>query len=248
MIGVLDSGVGGLSIYHAIKDRLPEAGIVYLADKKNFPYGEKTELELQDIVLSAVNELLDAGANIVVVACNSATVTTINYLRAKFSIPIIGIEPAIKQAANETRTKNIGLIASARTVASHENDVIVAGCNVFKNHNSELIANIENNYNNISDDDLRAVMNPFIGKNIDSIVLGCTHYHFVKERLGKLFPKIMFYAPEEAIANRLMTVISEEKVELESGSDIFLVSAGKDSFRESLKNLLGVVNANIRKI
>ncbi len=248
MIGILDSGVGGLSIYQSIKDRLPEAGVVYLADKKNFPYGEKTESELQSIVVGAVQELINFGANVVVVACNSATVTTISYIRKKFSIPIIGIEPAIKQAANETKTKNIGLIATARTVASHGSEVLAVGCNVFKDHNGALIVSIENDYNNISDDDLRAAMIPFLGKNIDSIVLGCTHYHFVRERLEKLFPETKFYAPEEAIVNRLLSVVHEEKVELELGSDIFLVSDGENAFRESLRDLLGIVNADIRKV
>jgi glutamate racemase len=248
MIGVLDSGVGGLSIYRSIKNRLPEVGVVYLADKVNFPYGEKTESELTEIVSRATEKLVDYGANIIVVACNSATVATISRLREKFSIPIIGIEPAIKQAAKETKTKNIGLIATKRTVTDHNGDVYAVGCNVFKSHNGELVSNIENDYNSISDSDLRAAMAPFLDKNIDSVVLGCTHYHFIRERLEKLFPEIKFYAPEEAIVKRLVDVISEKKIELEFGSDIFLVSAGKDSFRESLKDLLGITDADIREI
>lgn len=248
MIGILDSGVGGLSIYRSIKDRLPGARIIYLADKKNFPYGEKSEAELAIIVHDAVMKLIEHGAYVVVVACNSATVSTIDALRRRFDVPIIGVEPAIKQAASDLGVGKIGIIATARTIANHEAGILAGGCKLIKSHNGELVEKIENHYSSITDEDLLAAMEPFTNENVSSVVLGCTHFHFIKHRLERLLPNIHFYAPEEEVTSRLLTVMNEKSIGLEGGDDIFLVTAGADDFRESLYSLLEMSDANIREV
>lgn len=248
MIGILDSGVGGLSIYRSIKNRLPGAKVIYLADKGNFPYGEKSEDTLSIIVQDAIQTLLDTGANIVVLACNSATVSAVTKMREHFNTPIIGIEPAIKLAAAESKTKKIGVIATQRTTNDHQSEDLAGGCDVFKSHNGGLVAKIENEYGIISDEDLRDAMKPFLDKEIDSVVLGCTHYHFIKERLEKLYPDVKFFSPEEAVTNRLLAVMNEENIGLETGDDIFLVTAGKENFEKLLKEMVGVENADVREI
>ena len=118
MIGILDSGVGGLGIFLEIRKLLPSVDIIYYADSANFPYGEKSEAELEVITKAAVSRLVSEGATTIVIACNSATVSTIGFLRASFpGIQFVGIEPAIKVAA-ECDGDEIGLMATARTVMS----------------------------------------------------------------------------------------------------------------------------------
>lgn len=217
MIGILDSGIGGLSIYYEVKKRLPEAGVVYLADNKNFPYGDKSEVELLAIVRSAVRTLIEKGATIIILACNSATVSTIQSVRTEFTIPIVGIEPAIKTAKSVTKNGKIGVLATKRTVANHE-----ASEGIIKVHNAELVDMIEHDVESISDEVLKAAMLPFTSLDVDTVVLGCTHFSFIKDRLSQLFPAITFLEPTEAVVNRLESVISENKLDIERGSDIFL--------------------------
>jgi glutamate racemase len=222
--------------------------VVYFADKKNFPYGEKSYGELLAIVRTAVRTLIESGANIIVLACNSVTVATIGKLRDEFTIPIIGIEPAVKQAAAETKNGKIGVLATQRTVEDHEGEALAPNCVLYKSHNATLVSKLENDSENITDTEINTAMEPFISENVDSVVLGCTHYHFIKKRLERLYPAIKFYAPEEAVVNHMETVINENGLELTDGNDIFLCSADNAGFRKSLHNLLGIENADIREI
>jgi glutamate racemase len=217
MIGILDSGIGGLSIYYETKRRFPEAGVIYMADRDNFPYGEKTEAELLVIVRSAVDTLLEKGANIVVIACNSATISTINALRAEFPVPFVGIEPAVKQAENVSKNGKIGVLASKITVEKHHPED-----KTLKIHNAELIEKIENDLDHVTDQDLEGAMKPFIAFGVDTMVLGCTHFSFVKDRLADLYPQITFLEPTEAVVNHLETVIHENNIDIKHKNDIFL--------------------------
>lgn len=248
MIGILDSGVGGLSIYKEIKNSFPEVATVYFADKTNFPYGSKTGSELNEIVSSAIKTLVDLGANIVVLACNSATVTTVNKMRERFSIPIVGVEPAVKTAASMTRNGKIGVLATARTTKKHDSTSLAPNCNIYKHDDASLVAKIEFDSTKITDNDLVISLQPLLNKEVDCVVLGCTHFHFIKKRLEEMFPNITFISPEKAVVERLKSVIRENNVELTIGNDIFLCSADSEVFRKSLNNLLGIINADIRKI
>ena len=217
MIGILDSGVGGLSIYHEVKRLYPEAGVIYLADKANFPYGEKTEKELLVIVRAAVSTLIGTGATVIIIACNSATVSTISHLREEFQIPIIGIEPAVKQAEKVTKNGKIGVLATKRTVEQHG-----ANDKLLKVHNAELVSRIEYNQSGITDEELRAAIKPFSTFGADTVVLGCTHYSFIQDRLARLYPEITFLEPTEAVVSRLMMVMDENNLDITQGDDIFL--------------------------
>ena len=248
MIGVLDSGIGGLSIYRELKRKFPDKAVIYFADKANFPYGEKTDAELLAIVRTAVRTLQDYGANIVVLACNSATVATVRTIRSEFDIPIVGIEPAVKQAGQETKTGKIGILATKRTLLDHEGEGLAPGCELIRSHNGALIAKIEQDIASVTDQDLRIAMEPFCVAGVDAVVLGCTHYHFVKDRLQKLYPNMLFFAPDTEVANRVEAVISEKNIELAPGNDIYLCSADSEGFAKSLNNLLGISDADIREV
>src|SRR3989344_8078031 len=118
-VGIFDSGVGGLTIFSEITKLLPRESIIYLADQNNIPYSGKSKKELEKITSNVVRFLLENDAKIVVVACNTATVYTLDYLRSEFDIPIIGIVPIIKTAAEKTKIGRIGILS---TVATAESD------------------------------------------------------------------------------------------------------------------------------
>lgn len=248
MIGVLDSGVGGLSIYAEIKKRYPKAGIIYLADKQNFPYGEKSDEELQRIVALGVDTLVKNGANVIVLACNSATVATVKHLRQRYDLPIIGIEPAVKQAASITQNGKIGVLATQRTTDDHDGESLAPNCTLCKSHHEALVSMIENDFTSINDEILGAAMKPFVSSGVDTIVLGCTHYYFLKSRLETLYPHLKFLEPTEAVVNRLEHVLAENNIEMTTGNDIFLCSADRSGFAKSLEILLGIKNADIREV
>ena len=113
-IGFFDSGVGGTSIWKEVIQLLPMENSIYLADSKNAPYGEKSKKEIIDLSVKNTDKLLDMGCKIIVVACNTATTNAIKWLRANYDVPFIGIEPAIKPAALQSKTKSIGICESPR--------------------------------------------------------------------------------------------------------------------------------------
>ena len=118
-IGIFDSGVGGLSIWKEIRDMLPYESTIYLSDSKHAPYGPKGQKTIIDLSIKNSQWLIDHGCKLIVVACNTATTNAIDQLRNKFSVPFIGIEPAIKPAALQSKTKKIGILATEGTLSSN---------------------------------------------------------------------------------------------------------------------------------
>ena len=162
-IGVFDSGIGGLSILNSLVEKLPYENFVYLSDNKNCPYGNKSQEQIINFSLKNSKKLIELNCKMIIVACNTATTNSIDLLREKIDIPIIGIEPGIRPAILNTKSKNIGVLATEKTLES-------------KLFNST-------SKNNLTDDIT------MIEKNIDYLVLGCTHYNFLEEKLNKLFSK-----------------------------------------------------------
>ena len=111
-IGIFDSGMGGLSVWREVRNLLPEESVIYLADGKNCPYGERSKEEIAELTRRAIEELVARGVKLVVVACNTATAVAIESLREEFDIPFVGMEPAVKPAALSTRSGVIGILAT----------------------------------------------------------------------------------------------------------------------------------------
>lgn len=193
MIGIIDSGIGGKGIEKEIKKLLPLVKIIYLADRKNFPYGSKKVSILNQILEKNIEFLIKKGAKIIVLACNSATVTSIRYLRKKFDLPIIGVEPAIKTAAKVTKTKNIAVFATPITSKSEvTNRLIKKYCHdikVYKIPFFDLASQIERGETVTPTSDVGVVWRKYQDKNIDTIVLGCTHYTLIRKELQKIVGK-----------------------------------------------------------
>lgn len=191
-IGIFDSGIGGLSIGCAIRSALPKENLMYFADVKFSPYGVRSQSTIQQRSEYIVNFLINQGCKVIVVACNTATVSTISYLRERFSVPIIGVEPGIKPAALQSKTGVIGVLATERTLVSDSFQLLKAryaktvrvesmACPKFVSlvenlsHNSEEAMHVAEQY-----------IRPLLLKGSDQIILGCTHFSFLRSTINKV--------------------------------------------------------------
>ena len=194
-IGLFDSGVGGTSIWKEIHDLLPNENTIYLADSINAPYGYKTVDEIISLSIKNTELLLKMGSKIIVVACNTATTNAIEILREKFDVPFIGIEPAIKPAALKSASKSIGILATKGTL----NSILFSeSLDEYKEHikvteviGEGLVPLIE--MGEIDDSEINILLNkylqPMLKKDIDYLVLGCSHYPYLIPQLKKILPK-----------------------------------------------------------
>ena len=210
-IGVFDSGRGGTTVLSAIKKLLPAEDYFYINDSKNCPYGEKSDRELYAIVTKNVETLKSWGASIIVIACNTATVKCIDKLRADFpELKFVGTEPAIKLAANFPHAKNILVLATPGTVKS-ERTLALKKDNQRTGQKIELLAcpgladAIENDSPDI--DALLDRLLPDNPNSYDTVVLGCTHYPLIKEKLQKRFPSAVFLDGSDGVARQVVRLI-----------------------------------------
>ena len=193
-IGIFDSGIGGTSIFKEIHDLLPNENCIYLADSKNAPYGNRSSEEILQLSIKNTELLISKGCKIIVVACNTATTNAIEYLRQNYSIPFIGIEPAIKPAALNTKTKAIGILATKGTLSSQlfhrTTNVYANGIKVIEQVGEGLVPLIESGQLNSKDIQklLSSYLEPMLKENIDYLVLGCTHYPYLIPTLIKMIP------------------------------------------------------------
>lgn len=188
-IGIFDSGVGGLSIWKEIISLIPNEDTIYLADSKNAPYGEKSKDEIISLCIKNTEKLISLGCKIIVVACNTATTNAISYLRGKYQIPFIGIEPAIKPASLQTKLKRIGILATKGTLNSslfeQTSKKYMQDIEVIETIGTGIVPLIESN--RLESPEMTTLIKKYIqdmlAQNIDCLVLGCTHYPFLIPQL-----------------------------------------------------------------
>ncbi|MEM9685514.1 MAG: glutamate racemase [Bacteroidota bacterium] len=218
-IGIFDSGIGGTSIWKALNTLLPGESTLYLADSKHAPYGTKSKDEITAFSIKNTELLIAKGCKLVVVACNTATTNAIDYLREHYSIPFIGIEPAIKPAAIQTQTKVIGILATKGTLSSilfHKtSDLYAEGIAVIEQVGEGLVSLIEEG--NIKGKAVKALLKtyllPMMAKNIDHLVLGCTHYPYLIPEMRKLLPpSIKIIDSGAAVARQTKVVLGKNKL------------------------------------
>ncbi len=185
-IGVFDSGVGGLTVVEQIRQLLPYEDIVYYADTANFPYGEKPVAELCRLATGATHFLISKGAKLVVVACNTASSAALSTLRQRFPLPFVGMVPAIKPATAVTRNGKVGVIATEATVQADVFADLVAqfaqGVQVLTKACPTLSELVERGETGSPDIRrlLHLYLDPMLDEGIDVLVLGCTHYPFLR--------------------------------------------------------------------
>lgn len=212
-IGLFDSGVGGTSIWSAIHQLMPSEDTIYLADSKNAPYGIKSKEEIIALSIKNTEFLLERNAKIVVVACNTATTNAIKELRAKYDVPFIGIEPAIKPAALHSKTQKIGILATKGTLSSelfNKAVEIYHDTVIIEQIGHGLVELIEAGHLDSIEMDrlLRSYVEPMIEENIDYLVLGCSHYPYLIPQLKKILPEnIQIIDSGEAVAKQTYNVL-----------------------------------------
>lgn len=197
-IAIFDSGIGGLTIAKSIEQYLPNEELIYLADNKFAPYGEKSIEFIQQRVNEIADYFINKKVKAIVIACNTATVNAIDQLRERIKIPVIGVEPAIKPAAKQSRNKKVGILVTLATsknqrfltlVSQHKN-----GSEVFIQPCAGLVEVIENGEldANSTRQLLTSYLLPLKEKNIDTLVLGCTHYPMLELQIKEIIGKEIF--------------------------------------------------------
>jgi glutamate racemase len=225
-IGVFDSGVGGLSVLREIRRQLPAENLIYVADSGNAPYGDKSQEFIEKRSLAITRFLLDQGAKAIVVACNTATGAAVASLRSRFTLPIVAMEPAIKPAAAQTRTGVVGVLATRRTLASHnfvklferygtEAEILPQACpGLVEQVEAGDLAGVKTR------DLLESYLLPLLAKGADTLVLGCTHYPFLRALIREIAgPNIAVIDSSEAVARQLRHRLDVHRLLADTGRE-----------------------------
>lgn len=217
MIGILDSGIGGLSVYAEIVRLMPDHKIYYFADTAHCPYGDRSDEEIVALSRVCVKELVDAGCEVVVIACNTITSIAGQVLREEFpEIDIVGMEPAIKPAAEISKTKVVGVLATRATLAAEKyhntRDRFAKGVKVIEMVGEGLVEMVEGD--KVGTKECQKLVGGYIerleSEGADCVVLGCTHYPFLRGVIEGVSKKgISIIDPAEAVARRVKMVVEE---------------------------------------
>ncbi len=246
-IGVFDSGVGGLSVLREIRRELPDEDLLYVADSGHAPYGDKSAQLIEARSIAIVEFLVSQHAKAIVVACNTATSAAIETLRARFSVPIVAMEPAVKPAAAHTKSGVIGVLATSMTIASDNfaklHNRFGADVKILMQACPGLVEQVE--AGNLSGDKTRALIkqyvSPLLAQKADTIVLGCTHYPFLASLIQEIAgPTVAIIDPAAAIARELrrrLAGIKQLSPEAHAGTERFWTSAAPDKTKQVISQL-----------
>lgn len=210
-LGIFDSGVGGEAVAEALKLTFPTAEILTASDKPNVPYGSKTPDKVRSLTNAAIQPLLAAHCDVIILACNTATTHAIQYLRELYpSQRFIGIEPMVKPASQHTKTGTIAICATPATLASERyaelKTTYATNLTVLEPDCSDWAYRIE--HNSLNETAIRQVIIPLLDQGADTIVLGCTHYHWIKETIQEIAAdKAVILEPSEAIGRRVQQLL-----------------------------------------
>ena len=248
-IGVFDSGLGGLSVLRSVRATLPGEDFLYYADSAHCPYGVRTpeEIVCRSTAITAV--LIERGVKLVIVACNTATSVALQVLRTRFSVPVVGLVPAVKPAVAVTRSGQIGVLATPRTAYGETLVDLIrryAGDTDIVTVPAPGLADlVEAGYTTgpAVEGTLRPLLDPLLARGIDTLVLGCTHYPFLRDTIYALVgPNVTVIDSGEAIARRTREVLAAHNQLRESpqaGRWELLTSGGADAVSAVASRLLG---------
>ena len=242
-IGFFDSGVGGTSIWKEVITRLPNEDTIYLSDSQNAPYGEKSRDQIIALCKKNTEFLLQKNCKIIVVACNTATTNAIDFLRNNYNIPFIGIEPAIKPAAMNSKTKKIAILATKGTINSTLFEKTSSSINkdiqVQETIGKGLVELIEDGklHSKEMTSLLTYYLKPMVTNNIDSLVLGCTHYPYLIPQIKKIIgDQIQVIVSGEAVARQTQVILNKHHIANTYNTPHHIIYTNKDT--AILQNLL----------
>lgn len=241
VIGIMDSGVGGLSVFREIRHLMPGHHYIYYSDNANCPYGDKSPEFIRERLHQITRFFLDKGVGAMVLACNTATAAGIEELRATYSIPFVGMEPAVKPAALGTKSGVIGVLATAGTLKGSKylntkgrfaDQIRIeerVGRGFVELVESGTLAGPE------AESVVEASLKPLLETGADRIVLGCTHYPFLLDSLRKVasrlgYPEVQFIDPAPAVAARLQDVLADLGAAAQASSSSDDSSAGATEY------------------
>ena len=248
-IGVFDSGVGGLSVLRAIRAALPHENLVYVADSGHAPYGDQTEAHITQRTLAVGNWLAEQGVKAITIACNTATVVAAKSLREQTHLPVVAIEPAIKPAVALTRSGVVGVLATSQTVQSAavarlvelygaEKRIVLQAC-------PGLVEQVERADLHSAETEglLRQFVTPLLAQGADTLVLGCTHYPFLRDSIQRVAGEgVTLLDPAEAVARELTRRLSNNgslSTQTESGRVQFYTTGDMAQTQHAVMRLWG---------
>lgn len=232
LIGIFDSGCGGLSILRSLRRHLPAVPLRYLADNRYLPYGEKSTEWLEARAQLLTHHLLDGGATLILIACNTATTHTIAALRARWpQVPFVGVEPGIKPAVAGSRAKRVAVLATSATLASARLNELI------RNHASDAailrqpcpgLADAIDRGNDVAiDQRLDDTCVQLRDSGVDTVVLGCTHYPLVADRIAtRLGPTVTLIDTADAVSRRVCALLGTAPLTLTSNARIEMAATG----------------------
>lgn len=247
-IGIFDSGVGGLSVLRAIRAQMPEESVIYFGDQGHIPYGPRPMEQIRDFSEAITKFLLERGAKIIVVACNTASAAALRYLREKFpNVQFVGMEPAVKPAAETTQTGRVGVLATPATFQGALYASVVErfanGVELFQDTCPGLVQQIEGG--NLNGPETRKILEdalrPMLERNIDTVVLGCTHYPFVIPLIQEIVGEnVRVIDPAPAVAKQVKRLLEAggTRNDQSAGGDVRFFTSGDPV---ALKSLLPVL-------
>ena len=265
-IGVFDSGVGGLSVLRAMRELMPEEPVIYFGDQGHVPYGPRRLGQVRDFSEAITRFLLEQDAKLIVVACNTASAAALHYLRDTFpEVLFVGMEPAVKPAAEHTRSGLVGVLATPATFQGELYASVLErfanGVQVLQDTCSGLVGQIE--FGNLGGNETRAILEkalrPMLDRGIDTVVLGCTHYPFVIPLIEQIVGEnVRVIDPAPAVAKQVQRLLAAGGMKNPVGERTqvnFYTSGAVDAFQFILPKLLGergdvrqVVWLNDRKV
>lgn len=246
----IDSGTGGLPYMCYLNQRCPEASCIYVADAQNFPYGEKSSQQIIDCVVNLCGNIIKKfSPKVIVIACNTMSVTALSVLRNTFDVSFIGTVPAIKLAAKQTKNKKIGLLATRRAVSQEYTLKLIkdfaSDCEVFSRGDGELISFIEHNLTSASENEkikaVKSAVDFFREKDVDTIILGCTHFiHFSPEIKKVAGEKISVIDSRDGVVKQALKQLGKVDGSLPEGvknRTFFITGTPKDSSDEDYQDI-----------
>jgi glutamate racemase len=255
-IGIYDSGVGGLTVLRAVRELLPHENLIYFADQAKVPYGNRPLEEVRSLGEGVTHYLMDRGAKLIVIACNTASAASLKHLRALYpDFPFVGMEPAVKPAVEQTLSGKVGVLATPSTFQGELYASVVErfahDVQLFQNTCPGLVQQIEKGYLDTPKTRriLEEALEPMLREGVDTLVMGCTHFPFVIPLIRKIAGEdVRVIDPAPAVARQVKRVLeglSLSNTADSAGETIFLTSAEPHRFEILLQELVEI-NATVK--